>query len=322
MKNKIIKYILSLGLILVSTGYVLAQEISESGSNPRFIENMMENMVLTVGGLVILAALLSMVYLVNVLLQVQKIRLMDEQGVQAMEKAGLLKKESFWSKQYKKWTDVVPVEKEDDIMFDHEYDGIRELDNSLPPWWVAMFYITIAFAVIYFSYYHITGYGASSVETYEQEMVAAEEAVKAYLAKQADQVDETNVEVLEDELALSTGKTIYEANCLVCHGSQGEGGVGPNFADKYWIHGGSIKDLFKTIKYGVPEKGMISWKTQLKPADMQKVASYILTFQGTNPPNAKEPQGELYDPDMASGDIPVDADSTATEQDDKMIGMK
>ena len=310
---------LALSITVVSTGIVVAQELSgQTGSNPRFLENTLENLVLITGGVVILAALLTMVYLVNVLLQVQKIRLLDEQGAEVLEKSGLLNKEPFWRQLYKRWTKVVPVENEEDILFDHEYDGIRELDNSLPPWWVAMFYITIAFAVVYLGYYHVSGYGSSSRETYQQEMVEAEEAVKAYLAKQADQVDETNVEALEDELALSTGKVLYETNCVACHGVNGEGGVGPNFADKYWIHGGDIKDLFKTIKYGVPEKGMISWKSQLKPGDMQKVASYILTFQGTNPPNAKEPEGELYNPAAASGDVSMEQDTLAEEN---MIGM-
>ena len=79
-----------------------------------------------------------------------------------------------------------------------------------------------------------------------------------------------------------------------CHGQKGEGLVGPNFADEYWIHGGGIKNVFKVIKYGVPDKGMIAWQAQLKPADMQKVGSYILTLQGTNPPNPKAPQGTIW----------------------------
>ena len=177
---------------------------------------------------------------------------------------------------------------------DHNYDGIRELDNSLPPWWVALFYISIAFAVVYYTYYHIAGMGLSSHEQYEQEVEEAKEAVALFLSRQANLVDETNVEVLTDEGEVALGKTIYDVNCVACHGTLGEGGVGPNFADEYWISGGDIKDLFRTIKYGVPEKGMISWQAQLRPAEMQRVASYILTFQGTDPPNAKEPQGELY----------------------------
>ena len=105
---------------------------------------------------------------------------------------------------------------------------------------------------------------------------------------------------LASESDLASGKKIYTMHCVACHGTLGEGGVGPNFADEYWIHGGSIKDLFKVIKYGVPEKGMISWQTQLRPREMQEVSSYILQFQGTNPPNAKAPQGEKYVPKEAA----------------------
>ncbi|MDX1409282.1 MAG: cytochrome c, partial [Saprospiraceae bacterium] len=121
-----------------------------------------------------------------------------------------------------------------------------------------------------------------------------------YLAGQADEIDETNVELLTSASDIEQGKEIYTMQCVVCHGTQGEGGVGPNFADQYWIHGGDIKDLFRTIKYGVPEKGMISWSALLRPSEMQQVASYILTFQGTSPTNPKAPQGELWTPEAPS----------------------
>jgi cytochrome c oxidase cbb3-type subunit 3 len=123
-------------------------------------------------------------------------------------------------------------------------------------------------------------------------MEHAEESIKEYLSKQANLVDESNVEALLDDASLAAGKTVYEGKCAACHGMAGEGGVGPNLTDEYWLHGGDIKSVFKTIKYGVPEKGMISWKSQLRPAEMHKTASYILTLVGTNPPNGKEPQGE------------------------------
>ena len=162
-----------------------------------------------------------------------------------------------------------------------------------------MFYITIFAGVVYFAYYHVTGTGLSSQEAYELEMEEAAQAVEAYLAKQADTVDETNVEMIADENEIALGESLYQANCAACHGALGEGGVGPNLTDEYWIHGGSIKDVFKIIKYGVPEKGMISWKTQLRPTDMHKVSSFIMTLKGTNPPNGKEPQGDIYREDNA-----------------------
>src|SRR6478735_8271351 len=108
----------------------------------------------------------------------------------------------------------------------------------------------------------------------------------------ADRVDENSVKLLTAKDKLQSGEAIYQKNCVACHGKLGEGGVGPNLTDAYWLHGGDIQSVFKTIKYGVPSKGMIPWQTQLSPAQIQEVASYINTFKGTNPPNGKAPQGE------------------------------
>ncbi|MCI5059157.1 MAG: c-type cytochrome [Flavobacteriales bacterium] len=191
-------------------------------------------------------------------------------------------------------TSAVPIENEETIMMDHEYDGIRELDNVLPPWWVGMFYATIIFGLIYVPYYHF-GSGQLQAEEYESEVVLAEEQKAAYMAKMANSVNESNVKLITDEVRLENGRKLYMNNCIACHGVQGEGGVGPNLTDEYWIHGGGIKNVFKTIKYGIPEKGMIAWQAQMTPAQLNEVASYILNkFQGTNPSNGKEPQGDLY----------------------------
>ena len=298
MKKRILLLFLTLLIWLGSTWGLSAAQAASHG--PDYLPALMEYMLLGISLVVVLAAIISMAHVANVLLQAQKIRLLEEQGIPAEEVLQKVEKESLWSRFYKRATDNVPLDKEDEIMFDHEYDGIRELDNSLPPWWVWMFYATIFFAVVYLGYYHVLGYGMSSSEEYAYEMERAEEAVKAALAGQANLVDETNVVVMTDEMELSLGQSIYELNCSVCHGKGGEGLVGPNFADQYWIHGGSIQDIFKVIKYGVPEKGMISWKSQLKPVEMQRVASYILTFQGTNPPNQKAAEGELYQPSASS----------------------
>lgn len=202
--------------------------------------------------------------------------------------------DDFWTRLRKKyWEDPVPVEQEGEITLDHNYDGIRELDNQLPPWWVNMFILTILYAVVYMFYYHWGGNGPSQKDEYDTEMAAAKKQMAAALAGKANSVDESTVTALTGD-AVNEGELIFKSNCAACHGQKGEGGVGPNFADEYWIHGGGIKNVFKTIKYGVPEKGMISWQAQLKPADMQKVASYILTLKGTNPPNAKAPQGTVW----------------------------
>jgi cytochrome c oxidase cbb3-type subunit III len=193
-------------------------------------------------------------------------------------------------------TKSVPVEEEEDVLTDHEYDGIRELDNVLPPWWVAMFYACIIFSFVYLIHYHVLGTGDLQIAEYENDVIKADAQVAAFLATQEAQVDENTVTLITDASRLASGEKIYTDNCVACHGVYGEGGVGPNFADQYWVHGGTVNDLFRTIKYGVPSKGMISWKNQLSPAQMQDVASYILTFQGTTPENAKAPEGELYIP--------------------------
>jgi len=204
-------------------------------------------------------------------------------------------------------TDAVPIEREHEVLLDHDYDGIKELDNNLPPWWVWMFYVTIIFGFVYMVYYHVLPYGKSQEEQYVAEVQAAEEAREAYLAMAKNLVDETNVSMLEAESDLKAGKAIFVEKCQQCHAADGGGGVGPNLTDNYWIHGGSLKDVFKTVKYGVPSKGMISWESQLRPNQMAQVSSYIMTLQGTTPMAPKDPQGELW---VAPEETAAPADST------------
>lgn len=186
-------------------------------------------------------------------------------------------------------TDAVPIEREHEILLDHNYDGIKELDNNLPTWWLYLFFITIVFAVVYFSYFQLSDYGDNQIEEYDKSIIAANEEMKLHASK----VDENSAKALTDSVAIEAGKTIFMENCAACHGKAGEGKVGPNLTDDYWLHGGDIKSVFKTIKYGVPSKGMISWQSQISPLQIQEVASYILTLKGTNPPDPKAPQGEL-----------------------------
>lgn len=212
-------------------------------------------------------------------------------------------------------TDAVPVEREHEVMTDHEYDGIRELDNNLPPWWVWMFYVTIIFAFVYLIYYHVLPYGMSQEEQYVAEVEQAEADRQAYLAQAKNLVDENTVQFLADASDLTKGKAIFTELCQQCHAADGGGGVGPNLTDQYWIHGGSIQDIFKTVKYGVPTKGMISWESQLRPVQMAQVSSYIQTLQGTTPANPKEPQGDLYAPE---GEVPADTTNTESPEMEEM----
>jgi len=180
--------------------------------------------------------------------------------------------------------------KEKDVLLDHEYDGIRELDNDLPGWWKWLFYLCILFSVIYILRYHVFNTGDLQEAEYTKEIAEAE-------ANKPPEVDVSTLVRLEDEASLAGGKVVFDKHCVVCHLSKGEGLVGPNLTDEYWINGGSFKDIFQTIKVGVPAKGMISWKDQLNTTEMQQVASFIMALQGTNPPNPKDPQGEKYIPE-------------------------
>ncbi len=207
-----------------------------------------------------------------------------------MEKvAKKIVKVNFWDR----FNKVVPIEKEQDIMLDHDYDGIRELDNSLPPWWKYGFYLTIVVAVVYLWYYHGGGNGPSSYDEYAAEVQAGEEAKAAYLAKTANNVDENTVAML-DASGVAAGGNIFQTTCAACHAKDGGGGVGPNLTDEYWLHGGSIKDVFKSIKYGWPDKGMKSWKDDFSPNQIAQLASYVKSLKGTKPAAPKEKQGDIY----------------------------
>ncbi len=202
---------------------------------------------------------------------------------------------SIWKFIKGKLSNAVPVENENEIMLDDDYDGIKELNNKVPPWFNILFYGSIVFAFIYFFYYHVFDTGKLQIEEYQEE-VAAAELQKEILFRSGKLISEENVTFVKDAGSIQNGKTIYTTNCAVCHGQNGEGLVGPNLADEYWIHGNKITDVFKVIKYGVPAKGMIAWQSQLNPQQMQEVASFVLTLEGTNPANPKQPEGEKMAP--------------------------
>ncbi len=197
-----------------------------------------------------------------------------------------------------KLNNSVAIEKEADIMLDHDYDGIKELDNNLPPWWKYGFYLTIVFAFIYMFRFHVFHTGKLQLAEYDQQLLEAKYEMEAYRKQAANLVDENNATLLTDNASLASGKSIFTTNCVACHGNAGEGGVGPNLTDDFWLHGADIKDVFKTIKYGYPEKGMKSWQQDLGAKQIHEIASYIKSLGGTNPPNAKEPEGELVSPSV------------------------
>lgn len=228
----------------------------------------------------------------------------------AMEKAkklGVPYKEelSLWTK-FDRWVNgTIPQEEEGTILMDHNYDGIRELDNHLPPWWKWLFYGTIIWAVFYLIAYHVTDSLPLQIEEYDNEVAYAEEQVrKLQAANPGVQIDENTVMVVTDPAAITDGKATFNNICASCHRPDGGGDIGPNLTDQYWKHGGSIKDVFLVVKNGVPNTNMVAWGGALSPEKMQNVSSYLLTLQGTNPPNAKAPEGDLYVPkkEGAAGD--------------------
>lgn len=215
-----------------------------------------------------------------------------------------------------------------DELLDHDYDGIQEMDNSLPRWWLYMFYIAIVFSVLYMVYYHVIRVGYLQEDEYRLEMdpdyvriAAADSKTLGILSEyhspfysavgdrtprqialagprtvriiMTSSTDTTLYVATADPAALSDGKQIFRTICSQCHGQQGEGGVGPNLTDDYWLHGATISDIVKSVKYGYPSKGMVPWLGTLKEDEIISAASYVLTLRGTTPPNARPPQGDL-----------------------------
>lgn len=144
--------------------------------------------------------------------------------------------------------------------------------------------------------YHISKSAPLQDEEFAIEMTQAAEDKAAFAAKQTSSIDENNVVMMEGA-DIEAGKKNFLATCASCHGATGgsmKGGVGPNLTDEYWIHSGSLKDIFKSIKYGWSGTAMIAWKDQFSAKQIAQLSSYVKSINGSNPPNAKAPDGELY----------------------------
>ena len=211
-------------------------------------------------------------------------RMLEYSEWQVLEKSG----PSIWTK----LMGLKPISEEKDIMMEHEFDGISELDNPTPAWFMGLFYATVIFAIVYLLNYHVFEWSPLQDEEYAIEMKTAETEKAAFLAKSGNLIDENSVKESNDAGIIAAGKAVYNQNCIACHGALGEGTVGPNLTDEFWLHGGTVNAIFKTIKYGVPEKGMISWEKTLTPKQTADVSNFILSLKGTNPPNPKAAQGE------------------------------
>jgi cytochrome c oxidase cbb3-type subunit 3 len=212
------------------------------------------------------------------------------------------KRFGWFKRKYTEMLGAKPIESEQEIVLDHNYDGIRELDNKLPPWWTSLFYITIVFAVVYFVYYEVFD-GPTQIDEYETEVAIADKEIAEFKKNNKDLIDAETVELLTEPSDLAAGKAVFTANCVACHKDDGGGGIGPNLTDDYWILGGGIKNVFHTISEGGRAgKGMIPWKTDLKPSEIAQVASYVLSLYGTKPAEPKAPEGEIW----VDANAPVD----------------
>lgn len=230
-------------------------------------------------------------------------------GIDSFKKSRALegKEKTIWEtiNQFK------PLEEEDNMDTGHNYDGIRELDNITPPWFIAGFAATIIFAAIYLYRYEVAHSAPSEIEEYETSVHDAKILQDSLLKLEGNKVDENTV-VMLGASDIDAGKKLFALNCVACHGDKGQGIVGPNLTDDYWLHGGSIHDVFKTIKNGWVEKGMKSWKDDFSPTQIAQLASFVKSLKGSNPPGAKEKQGELYVEEVAKAPN-AKTDSTKTK---------
>ena len=197
-------------------------------------------------------------------------------------------------------------------LLDHSYDGIQEYDNPLPRWWVLLFWACIIVSPIYVLYYHL-GPGPLSIDRYDAEMIAFFDKQAEELLAMGEITESTLVNLIADPSMMNSGQKIFQSKCATCHGMFGEGGIGPNLTDQYWLHGGQLMDVYGTVRDGVPTKGMVAWERQLRPAELMAVSAYVGDLLGSDPPNPKAAQGDAFDrlppADLSSGEEAAVADA-------------
>jgi cytochrome c oxidase cbb3-type subunit 3 len=292
-------------LLLLSSSSLFAQDtVAEKATSSKLIGGLAAStfyVMITVLFLE-LVIILGLLANIKILLKKEKIKIATEPELAVAKEP----KVSWWSK----FNRFKPVEQEADIDLGHNYDGIRELDNRLPPWWLYGFYLTIIFAVIYLWRFHVSHTGPSSLQEYERSVAKAELKIQDYLKQKGEAVDENTVTLLTGADDLATGKAIYIKSCASCHTEKGGGLVGPNLTDDYWLHGGDVKSIFKIVRYGF--NAMPQWQNQYSNKEIAQVSSYIKSLKGTNPPNPKAPEGTLYKEEPAAE--PPIPDSTADDK--------
>ena len=263
----------------------------DSGDRPAFIKFPIVSVFL----FVFLFLLIAIEITVSAVDTIMYHLLTEEEKIQLNAASDLSFKDCEWYKKLMtKLTKTEPLESEGQLLLDHDYDGIKELDNNLPPWWVYLFYASIVFGIVYMVRYEVLGADNQEMEL-KKEVAQAKINIAEYMKTAPDMMDEKTVTLLTGPADLAAGKEIFTTNCAACHRADAGGQIGPNLTDDQWILGGGIKNVFHTLVNGGRDgKGMISWKGTLKPKEMQKVASYILSLKGSNPPDAKAPEGEVW----------------------------
>lgn len=281
MKAKVYLRVIIFGLIIF-TGLFCITDISAL--------DLVENPELVLGLTILLIAILFNGKMSANLRKIKYEKLSEED-----KKAAVIKESRWYKNLVQKLTSTKPIEEESDILMNHSYDGIRELDNDLPPWWVYSFYISIVFAIGYLGYYHVFD-GDDQIDLFNQEMAQAKIDVEEYKKTATGLIDASTVELMTGAADIASGKEIYTTNCVVCHLPDGGGSIGPNLTDNHWILGGGIKNVFTTVSEGGRDgKGMIPWKSTLSAKEIAQVASYILSFQGTTPAKGKAAEGDLWE---------------------------
>lgn len=313
MKCKSFKYIISTVAVgMLSSSVAWGQEATSNSAANAFWEGTFAKILVITAAVVIIAALIAVLNMFYSMMKMQQMQWMKEQGMTYEEASEQIRKESGWQRLMKKMTSSVEVEHEEDILLDHAYDGIHELDNKLPPWWVALFYITISFALVYMTIYHWSGNDWSSHKEFVEDVERGEAEVAAYLESQGGAITAETAEYRTDESSLSIGENIFKTNCVACHGPNGQGnGTAPNLTDDFWRHGCDFSNIFNTINNGVPSKGMISWGPILGASQVEKVASYVKSLAGSNPPNPNPLTDR--DKECKSSDGTDDVGATAEE---------
>lgn len=289
MKKMFPPYIRVLALFFFVFG--MMEYFIDSGSQPAFIKYPM-----VLGFLfVFLFVLIAIEITLSAVNKISYLLLSEEEKAQlALQEASDANAANWYEKMTRNLTQSTPVEEEKELLMDHDYDGIKELDNNLPPWWVYLFYACVIFAVVYLVRYEIMGAPDQDAEL-QAEMDQAKIEVAEYMKTAPDLMDENSVIYLDDVASLDKGKEIFATNCVACHRADGGGQIGPNLTDDYWVLGGGIKNLFHTITNGGRDgKGMIAWKGTLKPKEIQEVASYIMSLSGSDPKDAKAPEGDVW----------------------------